>query len=481
MKKRTDSIHPVRAVLLGFCLIFLLAAGGYFAMYLYYADCDFICGTWVNGIYCAGKSMEEVETQLLEQYWQGTITITDSGGNAQTLEKAAFAPLFSCSYRMQLLQLRARKEQTPGSWIVDTFHPKRYELQPSVQRTFEEDTQKEANYLAGYVPVIHTGLGMEKPSVRMEKTGNGYCLIDEKTHCFQAGWAAERIVAAVMEGEENIDLEALGCYTDIPYTEEERQVYNLWKKVEAFQDCRIVYLFGEEQEIVDASVVCDWIAVDESGGFVTDSEGRLVADEQKQDAYIDSLAQEYDTYGKTRRFHATRGETITIEGGTYGNQLNKKAEKVYIKEAFARKAKEEHEPEYLKKAWVQGKDDIGDTYIEIDMTEQTMYYYVAGECVITTPIVTGNMMRRRETPAAVCYIYAKQKNRILRGPGYASHVNFWMPVKGGIGIHDASWRKEFGGDIYKTDGSHGCINTPYEAVEKIFELAPVGTPVVMFY
>lgn len=60
-------------------------------------------------------------------------------------------------------------------------------------------------------------------------------------------------------------------------------------------------------------------------------------------------------------------------------------------------------------------------------------------------------------------------------------MNFWMPVNGGIGIHDAKWRKDFGGDIYKTDGSHGCINTPFDAMSKLYEMVEIGTPVVMFY
>ena len=68
-------------------------------------------------------------------------------------------------------------------------------------------------------------------------------------------------------------------------------------------------------------------------------------------------------------------------------------------------------------------------------------------------MVTGNMRRRMGTPEGVNFVYNKQKDRVLRGPGYASPVKFWVPVKGSIGIHDASWRKEFGGDIYQTAGS----------------------------
>ena len=115
------------------------------------------------------------------------------------------------------------------------------------------------------------------------------------------------------------------------------------------------------------------------------------------------------------------------------------------------------------------------------MGEQKMYYYVDDVLKIDTPIVTGNTSRRMGTPSGVNYVYAKQKNRVLRGANYASHVDFWMPVKGNIGIHDAAWRGKFGGTIYQTNGSHGCINTPRPAMEQLYDMAEIGTPVVMFY
>ncbi len=180
-------------------------------------------------------------------------------------------------------------------------------------------------------------------------------------------------------------------------------------------------------------------------------------------------------------FRSTKGNLVHITGGTYGNLIDRPAEKAYLYEALAERKTEIHEPVYVQEAKAKGLDDIGDTYVEVDMGEQHMYYYEKGELIIDTPIVTGDMMRKRSTPAMVCFVYGKQRNRTLRGPGYASFVNYWMPVKGGIGIHDAGWRDTFGGEIYKTRGSHGCINTPGEAMKIIYEKVEIGTPVVMFY
>ena len=67
------------------------------------------------------------------------------------------------------------------------------------------------------------------------------------------------------------------------------------------------------------------------------------------------------------------------------------------------------------------------------------------------------------------------------GEDYRTPVSYWMAVYGNIGIHDATWRGKFGGSIYKTNGSHGCINTPMKAVSQLYEMVEEGTPVIMFY
>ena len=41
-------------------------------------------------------------------------------------------------------------------------------------------------------------------------------------------------------------------------------------------------------------------------------------------------------------------------------------------------------------------------------------------------------------------------------------------------------RSEFGGSIYKTRGSHGCVNTPYSAMKTIYENVKIGYPVVVY-
>ena len=457
--------------LLAVALACAVLSGFYIALAEYYKD-GFSYGTWINGIYCTGKSVEEVERELLQGCSYDGLTVYDRVGAAYRIapEDIGYAFSFEKALRNYL------EEQNPYLWGKNLGAARERKLLPVV--SYEEE---ELLAILERIPDYADPRTDADRGVEIRKTAGGYVLSDERRHVLDKRKAVEEVERALFSFETQVSLAETGCYADLPYDSIMEQELKRWRQIEEFQDCRIVYQFGEQKVPVDASVVCDWIAMDEEGNFLTDEEGKLAPDDGKIEAFVEKLADEYDTLGRPRTFRTTRGEVITVEGGIYGSKIDRKAEKAYLKQAFRERAAQIHEPAYLQKGWAAGKNDIGDTYIEVDMTRQMMYYYKDGKLEVETPIVTGNTGRRMGTPEGVNYVYGKTKNRILRGPGYASHVNFWMPVKGNIGIHDAAWRSEYGGEIYKTGGSHGCINTPYEAMSKLYEMAEVGTPVVMFY
>ena len=123
---------------------------------------------------------------------------------------------------------------------------------------------------------------------------------------------------------------------------------------------------------------------------------------------------------------------------------------------------------------------MGNTYVEISIDRQHMWYYKNGKLIVETDVVTGNADGWHNTPRGFHSIYSRARNTTLSGPGYSSFVEYWMAFCGGCGIHDASWRSRFGGSIYKGDGSHGCVNTPISKVKIIYNNASVGTPVIVY-
>ena len=96
----------------------------------------------------------------------------------------------------------------------------------------------------------------------------------------------------------------------------------------------------------------------------------------------------------------------------------------------------------------------------------------------------------RGTPTGTFALNAKRTDEMLIGadenhdgqPDYKSHVNYWMPFVGNsVGLHDATWRSRFGGTIYAWNGSHGCVNLPYDDAERLYELINVGATVYVHW
>jgi len=117
------------------------------------------------------------------------------------------------------------------------------------------------------------------------------------------------------------------------------------------------------------------------------------------------------------------------------------------------------------------------TYVDVSIDTQTLTYFVNGAPVLVAPTVTGSP--GRSTPRGVFAIDSMIPGKYLTGPTWHVYVNRWMRFSGNCGIHDANWRKSFGGEIYKHNGSHGCVNIPYDQAVALYNMVAIGTPVIV--
>ena len=119
-------------------------------------------------------------------------------------------------------------------------------------------------------------------------------------------------------------------------------------------------------------------------------------------------------------------------------------------------------------------------YVLVDIPTQTLRYYVNGYESLFTYVVTGNTYKT-PTPTGTFYLNGgKTQNATLIGEDYETFVYYWMPFIGGAyGMHDATWRSSFGGTIYIGNGSHGCINIPYDKAQELYFMIPVGTMIII--
>ena len=120
------------------------------------------------------------------------------------------------------------------------------------------------------------------------------------------------------------------------------------------------------------------------------------------------------------------------------------------------------------------------TYVDVDIANQTMVLFVNGLPVLTSPCVTGTPKNNRSTPKGAFYVIEKVPGKRLKGDTWDVWVDRWMKfTSGAVGLHDASWRKKFGGNIYLSNGSHGCVNLPKDVAYALYDMVTVGTPVVV--
>jgi lipoprotein-anchoring transpeptidase ErfK/SrfK len=122
------------------------------------------------------------------------------------------------------------------------------------------------------------------------------------------------------------------------------------------------------------------------------------------------------------------------------------------------------------------------TYVDVDKSNQVVTYFENGVMKLQGPCVTGNEKLRRGTPVGTFKISQHMRNKYLVGPTWKSYVHYWMKfTSSGCGLHDASWRSKFGGNIYKTAGSHGCVNLQENIAKQLYEYTSIGTIVYVHY
>ncbi|MBR2788125.1 MAG: L,D-transpeptidase, partial [Erysipelotrichaceae bacterium] len=126
------------------------------------------------------------------------------------------------------------------------------------------------------------------------------------------------------------------------------------------------------------------------------------------------------------------------------------------------------------------REKIESSLIDVSVKQQLLHYYENDVLILTSPVVTGNGDITDETPHGHFYIRKMQPDSYLMGRDYIEHVDYWIGFDetGRVyGLHDASWRNEFGGDIYLTDPSRGCVNMPIEKITQLYTYVDLGVEV----
>ena len=477
MKKKTKTW---KLVLLGmFLFILVLAAICYGAVTRYYTD-HFFKGTEINNFDCSNLSAEEVKELITDEIMTYTISIEERDGITERL----LAKELGMSYVDDQSVDKVLADQKAWQWVVQIF--KTRELNVSAVSSYDKQT---ASAALKQLQCFREGNYTKPENAYIKENETSYEIIPEVEGTeLDFDKDLETVQTAVDNHEESVNLESAGCYVVPEIRSDDEELTTLVNAVNKYLSAKLTYDFGgdDRKVVVDGSVIKEWLQKGEDGIPVLNEDGTPVLVESALKEFVRvNMAKKYDTLGKPHEFTKHNGKTSTLTGGFYGWRMNQAKTAEAMLEAIKAGEQKEMEIFYHYTAAERGADDIGKTYVEVDITHQKLYCYEDGKLKVETDIVTGKPTEDRETPSdGIWSIVYKKRDAVLgeeNNLGYRSPVDFWMPFNGNVGMHDADrWRSKYGGDIYKTNGSHGCVNMPRDAAEKVFNIVSKGTPVIVY-
>ena len=433
-----------------------------------YKTC-FLPGTIVDGMDVTGKTASEVEDAIMEQLKGYTLTINGREDLSESITGESVGLYAEFDDTLD----KAIASQKPMDWGKYRFGKAVNEVNTDALLRYSDDMLNEAVEGLSCMDEENMREPEDAKISDYDSATGSYSIIkeDEGTELLEDK-VKEAVATAIMSLAESVDLEEQGCYLAPSVTSEDEALKTACETMNKYVGAKITYKFGDKAETLNGNEIHNWLTVNGTSVGVSES---------KAAEYVKNLASTCNTAYKPKTLKTSYGKTVTITTGNYGWKIDQAKETAALVSLIKNGEQTSREPEYSQKAASHSGNDYGNTYVEINLTAQHLYFYANGKLLVESDFVSGNAAKGWSTSAGAYSITYKQRNATLKGQGYATPVSYWMPFNGGIGLHDANWRKTFGGTIYKNGGSHGCVNLPPAVAKTIYENISAGDPVLCYH
>ena len=445
--------------------ILLVAAGGVYVGMSQKYKTRFFPNTQINGVDASGKTAAEVQELIAEGVNGYTLTIDERNNQTETI--AGTDIKLHAEFDGSLEKMVAT--QNPFAWL---WHMKQEEYTIGTMVAYDDAAlESQIRNLSCLDPEK----AVEPVNAKISEyvSGQGYSIEPEQEGtAVEAEKLTQAVTGAIENLQDHLSLEEADVYKKPTVLKDDASLAEQLDKMNKYAKMSVTYQFGDSTETLNGDQIHAWL--------IANADGSVSVDSSKVSEYVSEMAKAHNTSNKAKTLKTSYGSTIQVSGGTYGWKINQAAETEALAAIIASGESTTREPEYSQKAASHGANDYGDTYVEINLTGQHLFFYKEGKLVVESDFVSGNLAKGWGTPAGSYPLAYKQKNAVLKGENYRTPVNYWMPFNNGIGMHDAKWRSSFGGTIYKTGGSHGCINLPPSVAKTIFDNISAGTPVICY-
>ena len=435
-----------------------------------YSSGHFARGTKVNGIDVSGMSVKQLQKRIGEY----SINVKERKIDEKSRDESFFEETIKGrDIGLAVGDAQPLYDILKGQGFIKFFAGDKKDYEISHTLSYDKDLlAKEVSALKGASAT--DGTEAVSASIAEYTEGKGYEIVSEQQgDILDEQATCEAIEKAVASLKESVDLSKEKAYKKPEFTSESDVLKDAVETLNRYVSTEITYKFGDDTVVLDGTRINKWIKIKK--------DNTVKLRRNKVEKFVQELHRKYDTVFTNRKFKTAYGDTVTVYGGDYGWWMNTVKETDKLVKLIQKGAVKERTPEYRQTAVSYGDKDYGDTYAEVDLSGQHVFVVKNGKVVFDTACVTGNESQGHATPAGTYGITYKQRNATLRGENYETPVSYWMPFNGGIGFHDAYWRSRFGGTLYRTGGSHGCVNLPPSSAKKIYSLVEQGTPVICYH
>ena len=418
----------------------------------------------INGVSASAASVSTVVERLEEATADYKLTLVESDGEEViTPDEIDMVTTADVDVVEELLE-----KQNGFAWPKYLFQDKSYESKSIV--SFDEEKLSE---VVANLSVVQKEATTETTDATFTYENGKFVIVDE---VYGDNVDVEQLTAkisdAIMNLNDSLDFEEDELYAQPEVTADSEELKDLVASLNDKLDMTITYTVGSDSVTVPKETLATW--------FSADADGNITYNEDAIREYVQTMESTYNTVGKSKSLATSYGTTVTVNAGTYGWKIDEDGEIAQLEEDLEAGEDVSRDFVYSQTAASRDGNDYGNSYVEVNITAQHVYLYVDGACVFDTDCVTGSVAKNTITHTGAYFITYCQKDATLRGDNYTSYVDYWMPFHNGEGLHDASWRSRFGGTIYKTSGSHGCVNLPTSAAKTIFSYVSAGFPVLVY-
>ena len=452
-------IAIIAASVVGALLVIYLGMSVYFMSHFHF-------GTKIGDVDVSGKSAAAAEEFLQNTLNEYELTIQQRDGETDSIK----GDVIDLSIEWNTKPESYIEKQNGFAWIAKVFKPDVYEI----DGTILWDASKLEAEIAGLSALEEAKQVLAiDAKVSEYDADKGYTLVPSvpgtvvDVEAFKAN--IERCIVSL---DDTLDMTEGNSYVAPVIADDDEKLLAVIAQLNKSLDVVITYQMGDKTEILDASTFQPWLYVNENL--------EACVQEEPLNEYVSGLAKTYNTFNSTKKFMTSYNQEITITNCHYGWKIDNEAECAAIVSDILGGESIAREFHYAAKAHSYGANDYGNSYVEINLTAQHLFVYIDGQVVVETDFVSGNVSRDWDTPTGIWGMTYKTTKAVLRGDDYATPVDYWMPYAGNVGMHDATWRSDFGGTIYKRDGSHGCVNLPWGKAKEIYSYVGKGFPVIVY-